>query len=146
MQEKADRELDEALAAADKPPEEEKAADETKDADVETKTDDTPADPDNPENADNADKETEEAEKEKELTPEEIAAAEKKAKEEAAQAEADARARELMALRPQEHVLIVCGAKAGGKSTFIQGFLNPARDPASIKPTTALEYAYGRKV
>lgn len=132
----ADKALDETLAAAEKG-EEEKG--ETKD-DVESKE----GEPTAGEGEGEAGAEGEPVEQ-KELTPEEIAAAEKKAKEEAAQAEADQRAKELMALKPQEHVLIVCGAKTGGKSTFINGFLNPNKD-TNIKPTTALEYSFGRKV
>jgi hypothetical protein len=125
-QETADRELDEALAAVDK---EEKAGEEGADS-VETKQ---------------SGEGGEGGGAAKELTPEEQAAAEAKAKEEAEAAEADARARELMALKPLEHVLIVCGAKAGGKSTFVNNFLNPTKE-YTAKPTTALEYSFGRKV
>ena len=142
----ADKALDEALTAAENGGAEEKAGEGKEDdaaagggggggggggdADVETK--------------EGEDGEGGEGEPPKELTAEEIAAAEAKAKEEAAQAEADRQAKELMALKPQEHVLIVCGAKGGGKSTFVTGFLNPNKE-STIKPTTALEYSFGRK-
>lgn len=131
-QENADKALDEALAAGNK---------EEKEAEVESKQGEA-AGAEGEGAA--AGEEGEEGGAAKELTPEEIAAAEAKAAEEAKQAEADQRARELMALKPQEHVLIVCGAKGGGKSTFVNGFLNPNKE-GTIKPTTALEYSYGRK-
>jgi hypothetical protein len=131
-QENADKALDEALAAAERGEDESKADEEAKAATAAA-------------GGDTETKNGEEGGATKELTPEEAAEAEAKAKEAAAQAEADERAKELMALKPQEHVLIVCGAKNGGKSTFVNGFLNPTAEKA-VKPTTALEYSFGRKV
>ena len=139
--------LNQAIAAAEKEEGPTAATDESKEGDSAAAADGGEA-KEGEEGADKAEGEEgegEETEKKEELTEEEIAAAEAKAAEEKKQAEADQRAKELMALKPQEHVLIVCGAKGGGKSTFVLGFLNPAKADSNIKPTTALEYSYGRK-